>query len=75
MFFGLVFFLFGVSFLVYFLVQGFDWRFPDGNWIVGVFIFQGFFPFANHYSRLKNDSYSLEWEVDRLRYFLPNRNT
>lgn len=53
------------------LINGFDTKFPSGDWNFVTFIVQGLLFVVIGYSNLKNKKYYLEWDEKELRFLLP----
>lgn len=68
---GLLFFVFGMVFLIYSLLNDFRTDFPGGDWNYIIYTIQGLLFFFIGYSMSKNKKYFIEWDNEELRYLLP----
>ncbi len=72
--FGILFFLFGMSLLIYSMIDGFKTEFLGGFWNHIIYLSQGMVFIFIGYSILKREKYYIEWNDEELRYLLPNNN-
>jgi hypothetical protein len=54
------------------LINGFNTKFPSGDWNYVTFIVQGLLFITIGYSNIKNKKYFIEWDDIELRFLLPD---
>jgi hypothetical protein len=69
---GLLFSIFGILLFIKSLSDGFDTRFPSGDWNSVTFIVQGLLFGAMGFGNLMVKKYFIEWDEFELRFFLPD---
>lgn len=69
--FGSIFAIFGIVQIVIALIDGFDKRFPSGDWNPIIFTVQGLLFIILGVGNLVSAKYFLEWDDKELRYLLP----
>jgi len=70
--FGTIFTLLGILLLIKSFIDGFNVKFPSGDWNSVMFTIQGLLFILMGYSNLKNKKYFIEWDDKELRYYLPD---
>jgi hypothetical protein len=65
--------IFGLSLFFKYLINGFNTKFPSGDWNSVIFTIQGFLFIIMGYSNLKNKRYYIEWDDKELKFLLPDR--
>lgn len=68
---SLIFFFLGIALLILALINGFNTEFPGGDWNSVVISLQGILFFFTGYEALKSDKYFIEWDTEKMNYFLP----
>lgn len=71
---SIFFFLFGISHLIYALINGFEVGFP-GDWMSVIFIIQGILYVIWTNSEARKSRYFISWDKKVLKYLLPNNKT
>jgi hypothetical protein len=72
--FGSIFAIFGIVQIVIALIDGFDKRFPSGDWNAIFFTAQGLLFVIMGTGNLATAKYFMEWDDKELRYLLPGIN-
>ena len=62
----------GLSLFIKSLINGFNTKFPSGDWNSVFFTVQGLLFVIMGYSNLKNRKYYIEWDDKELRFLLPD---
>jgi hypothetical protein len=70
--FGIFFTLVGLTLFIMYVIAGFNFHFPSGDWNSVLFIFQGMLFIIMGGSYLKNREYFIEWDDRELRFLLPD---
>ncbi len=70
--FGAVFTVMGILLLIKALINGFNTKFPSGDWNSVLFTFQGVLFIAMGAGNLSVRKYYIEWDVDELKFLLPD---
>lgn len=69
--FGAFFSILGIALIIRALINGFDTKFPSGDWNSILYTIQGLLFIIMGSSGLINRKYYIEWDDRELRYFLP----
>lgn len=72
--FGTIFTLLGILLLIKSFIDGFNVKFPSGDWNSVMFTIQGLLFILMGYSNLRSKKYFIEWDEGELRYYLPDTN-
>ncbi len=72
---SLVVFLLSMPVLVYCLIAGFRTEFPNGDWNAVLVPVLAILFFFSGYSTLKMKQFFIEWDDEKLSYFLPKSKT
>lgn len=70
--FGAVFATLGIALLIKAIINGFDTRFPEGNWNSVLFTFQGLLFILMGVGNLSVRKYYIEWDENKLKFLLPD---
>ncbi len=70
--FGIFFTLFGLVLFVKYVIAGFNFDFPSGDWNSVMFTIQGILFILIGGSYLKSRKYFIEWDEKELRFLLPD---
>jgi len=69
--FGTMSTILGFSLFIKSLINGFNIKFPSGDWISVIFTLEGPLFILMGYLNLKNKKYYIEWDDQELRFLLP----
>jgi hypothetical protein len=72
LFFGIVFTTLGVGLIIKVNFQGFNTKFPSGDWSSVIYTLQGLLFIIMGSSTLINKKYFIEWDDNELRFLLPD---
>jgi len=70
--FGIIFTLLGLALFAKYVISGFNFDFPSGDWNSVMFTIQGILFILIGGSYLKSRKYFIEWDEKELRFLLPD---
>jgi len=70
--FGTFFTLAGLALLIKYVIAGFNFNFPSGDWNSILFTFQGILFIIIGTANLKSRKFFIEWDDNELRFLLPD---
>ena len=69
---GIIFTILATAILIKSVIDGFNTKFPSGNWSPVLFTIQGILFIFMGYSYLKSGKYYIEWDDNELHFLLPD---